>query len=589
MSANQTWQHQDLDDIHREVLLLAFRSRSFVVVLEAALIAYIASSALPIRATVSWAALAILILGVRLGVFKWLARSTWIPVARQVRIVLALGVAGGLMDASCVAAFPWLAQADRAYITMILGGMCAGVVASCSGHRPILLSYCLPVLGALIVAWAFVPGRQGGPALVDRALALMMFAYLVILLDLGKRAYATLSESHAIRLRERDTNERLNAALVQAQEANSAKTRFLAAASHDLRQPLHTISMLATTLAMRPLDARSAEVVSLLNEVNQSLTSQLDALLDISKLDAGVVHAELRSVDIAVLMQGLFAESESRAHAKGLKCVFQGSAEVPLMVRTDPHLLSRVVRNLIDNAIKFTERGSVALSAERRENRVVIQVYDSGPGIALGQQEVVFQEFYQIGNPERDRSHGLGLGLSIVSRLVKLLAIDMSLISRPGAGTRFVLRLPIDTVLESMVPAVHERPTAGPFNLQVLVIDDEKMVRAGMHFLLEELGCHFHEASSTEEAEGVIRTMRPDLVLADFRLRGEDSGIAAIAAVRRRWPTVHAVLVSGDTAPDRLREAAAAGIELLHKPLSLHALQVELERATLQMSLWDRG
>ena len=579
---------QSSDEIDREVLRLAFRSRSFVVVVEAALIAYIASSALPITVTAGWAALAILMLGLRLVVFAWLAGSTKIPVARQVRIVLALAVAGGLMDASCVAAFPYLAQADRAYITMILGGMCAGVVASCSGHRQMLLSYCLPVFGALIAVWVFLPSAPGGSALVDRALALMMFAYLMILIDLGKRAYATLSESHAIRLRERDANERLNNALAKAQEANNAKTRFLAAASHDLRQPLHTISMLGTTLAMRPLDSRSGEIVSLLNEVNESLTSQLDALLDISKLDAGVVEAELRSVDMAVLMQGLFAETEGLVRAKGLQPIFHGDAALPLIVRTDPILLSRVVRNLIDNAIKFTRQGSVTLGVKRQGSAIEICVSDSGLGIALDQQEAVFQEFYQVGNPERDRSQGLGLGLSIVNRLAQLLAIDMSMISQPGAGTRFVLRLPEAVSLEPAVPASAEAPTNGLFDLLVLVIDDEKMVRTGIHFLLEELGCRCCEASSTAEAESAARTARPNLVLADFRLRGEDSGIAAIAAVRRHWPGVHAVLVSGDTAPDRLREAATAGIDLLHKPLLLQALRSELERAALQGPAFDR-
>jgi signal transduction histidine kinase len=567
------------DEIDREVLRLVFKSRSFVVLLQTSLIAYIASSALPVAVTAGWAAFALAMLGLRLLVFGRLAASTSTPAARQLRIALAFGVAGGLVDASCIAVFPHLAEASRAYISMILGGMCAGVVASCSGHRRLLLSYCLPVLGTLVAAWAFLPSAPGGSALVDRAVALLIFAYLMILLDLGKRAYATLTESHAIRLRERDANERLNAALAKAQEANNAKTRFLAAASHDLRQPLHTISMLATTLALRPLDSRSGEIVSLLNTVNESLTSQLDALLDISKLDAGVVEVELRSVNLALLLQGLFAETEGRARAKGLQAAFHGDCAVPLMVHTDPHLLSRVVRNLIDNAIKFTEHGDVTLSVERQGSAVEIQVGDSGPGIALDQQEVVFQEFYQIGNPERDRSQGLGLGLSIVNRLVQLLAIDMSMISRPGAGTRFVLRLPAATSAALLAPAVSEPPKVRPFDLLVLVVDDEKMVRTGICFLLEELGCRCREASDTAEAEAAVRTARPDLVLADFRLRGEDSGIATIAAVRRRWPGVHAVLVSGDTAPDRLREAAAAGIALLHKPLSLQALRTELERA----------
>ena len=190
----------------------------------------------------------------------------------------------------------------------------------------------------------------------------------------------------------------------------------------------------------------------------------------------------------------------------------------------------------------------------------------------------MFEEFYQVGNPERDRARGLGLGLSIVRRLSKLLEVDLEMRSEPGQGTRFELRLPLSYTQPQPVAADASSPLA--LNVKVLVLDDERSVRHGVRLLLEELGCDCSEAGTTDEALASVARSRPDIVLADMRLRGGDSGIAAVRAIRAAAGPIPALLVSGDTAPDRLQEASRAGIRLLHKPVSMAVLRGAIEEAT---------
>ena len=203
----------------------------------------------------------------------------------------------------------------------------------------------------------------------------------------------------------------------------------------------------------------------------------------------------------------------------------------------------------------------------------------SGCGIAVPDQQKVFEEFYQVGNPERDRTRGLGLGLSIVHRLAELLEIKMTMTSQPGSGSRFELKLPL-SFAPMPAPAAAGRSSGGSLNAKVLVIDDERSVRLGVRMLLEELGCTCTEAGNIQEAMLSAAVTRPDIVLADMRLRAGESGIAAINAIRAAIGPVPALLISGDTAPNRLQEAALAGIRMRHKPVSMDVLRSAIADAT---------
>ena len=384
-------------------------------------------------------------------------------------------------------------------------------------------------------------------------------------------------ESYNIRQQRVDLNRKLRSALGNAETANRAKTRFLASASHDLRQPIHALSLFSGSLLLRPMDARTAAIAEQIDKAVKSLASQLDALLDISRLDAGVIERSISSIDLPTLLSQLMDEFQPQAERKGLRLTLQGLEGS--LVRTDPMLLQRILRNLVSNAIKYTEQGGVHLSVEPLGEKLRISVADTGPGIPESEQERVFEEFYQLNNPERDRSKGLGLGLAIVRRLTELLDIDLKLSSSLGSGSRFSVDIPVTR--NTGVPSVEAAVQPGPLwrHVQVLVIDDEEAIRLGMQTLLEEMGFTVETAASTALALEKAQGFTPSIVLADFRLRGDDNGIRAIRSLRAIWPELPALLISGDTAPDRLREARDAGVELLHKPVNAVTLRESILKA----------
>ena len=570
----------DVESVEQEMVqLISNQSQRvpFAVLGAVTTMALIAASRIPIWMVLVWFAIALFVLNSRYHALGALPQRTDLRPGERLRLMVKLNLVGGLTHAAALAVFPLLSEAERAFYSLLLMGLCTGAVATSAGYRPALLAYIAPVMVGLALMWALSPGVTQ-PSMVERMIALLLLFYAAVLLGLAREVNRGIIEAWAIRLRERDLNRQLKMALEIAENASRAKTRFLAAASHDLRQPLHTITMLGAALSMRPADERSKQIVSLLNEVAQSFSDQLDGLLDISKLDAGVIAADRKPVRISVLLTQHMAEIESLIQAKQLNPVL--TCHTDDYADTDPLLFLRVLRNLTHNAIKFTDKGIISLELRRDAEFIEVTVSDTGRGIAQDEQSKVFQEFYQVGNLERDRAQGLGLGLSIVRRLVDLLGIDMQMHSAPVGGTRIVLRLPVAQTPASLV----ERQLPDPnheqvFNLCVLIVDDEKNVRTSLRMLLEALGCTCIEASGTVQAVQQVKHMQPGLVLADFRLRGSDSGLLAIAAVHERWPGIPAVLVSGDTAPDRLQEAQHAGIRLLHKPLPLELLRQELATA----------
>jgi signal transduction histidine kinase len=370
----------------------------------------------------------------------------------------------------------------------------------------------------------------------------------------------------------RETNEKSR----QLELANLAKSRFLAAASHDLRQPLHTLSLYSASLKLHAPDGATGEIAGHINKALAALSVLVDSLLDISKLDAGAVQPELQSVGLSGLVERIAADYRPVARDKRL--AFRVAA-AEVWVKTDPVLLERLVRNLVDNAFKYTAAGSVTLAAESDETTVRITVRDTGAGIPAAERERIFEEFYQIGNPERDRSQGLGLGLAIVRRLAQLLGLHIELESEAGRGSTFAVTMPcvLEQRAAAAVPAPAAQAVLNPRGLdgaRVLVIDDEPEVRAGMRTLLQHLGCRVAVCGGYAEAERLLddQALEVDLIVADFRLRQHENGIDTVRRLRARLGEVPALLVSGDTAPERLREAQSSGLPLLHKPVSAEKL-----------------
>jgi signal transduction histidine kinase len=563
----------------RLIELLAEQNRRvpLPVTLLLVIVAALGVQVLPRWIPLLWLALALGTLLVRWRLLARLPLQVDRPASERVRTAGFMSLASGCTVGLTLFAFPMLSDAERSFITLLVLGLATGAVGTTAGRRSLFLPYVLPMAAPLPLLWAIRPG-PAPTGWTELSVGLLLTLYLWVLGGLAKNAWRNFTESVQIRFQERTLNEQLTEALAQANQANLAKTRFLAAASHDLRQPLHTIGLLVAALSLRQAEDRDREVVDLLTQVTGALSEQLDQLLDISKLDAGVVTPVYKMMDLGEMLRMHHAEMRAVIEAKGLRAVLDTAPNV--RCRTDPALVLRVLRNLTENAIKFTDQGSIALRLHVENGVALIAVEDTGSGIPASEQEMVFEEFYQVGNPERDRTKGLGLGLSIVRRFCKLLGIAVQLRSEVGHGTTVTLAVPLvaQGVL-SPAAAKGEPSRIHSFaGRTVLVVDDERSVRIGMRVLLEELGCRCLEASCGEDALRQARTRRPDAILADLRLRSGETGIEVIAQLAAAIGPTPALLVSGDTAPDRLQEAKRAGIKLLHKPVGLPALQVELAR-----------
>ncbi|MCE5182146.1 MAG: response regulator [Betaproteobacteria bacterium] len=368
-----------------------------------------------------------------------------------------------------------------------------------------------------------------------------------------------------VAVRHKKLGEDLVAAKLRAEEANLAKSKFLAAASHDLRQPIHAQGLFLSVLARTELTTHQREILAGANAAAKASSEMLNTLLDYSRIEAGVIQSQPEPFPLQPLLNKLEKEFASQAEIKKLA---YRSRKTDLAVQSDPMLVELILRNLISNAIRYTRSGGLLVACRKRGDRAVLEVWDTGIGIAPAHQQDVFREFHQLGNPERDRHNGLGLGLAIAERLARTLGHALSLTSTLHRGSVFRLTLPIATAELPLERGAFEHGKI-PFNVRVLVIDDDAIVRASMHLMLRGWGCECDMAESIEEALELARVRAPDLVISDYRLREQRTGLEAIVALRvllgSRLP---AMLITGDTAPDRLREAQGSGILLLHKPVT---------------------
>jgi len=389
------------------------------------------------------------------------------------------------------------------------------------------------------------------------------------------------------RLRALDVAESLRIAKEHAEAASQAKSQFLAVASHDLRQPIQALSLFVATLqAMgRRTELTGAEVSHIAARLQMALNGLgrlLNGLFDLSRLDSGTVAVACRPVAVAGLLSELSNAFAGPAQAKGLHFKVVGARN--LWVHTDPLVLARVLSNLVSNALRYTEQGRILVACRPRGGKVIFQIFDTGIGIAEGERTRIFGDFYQVPDVARDREHGLGLGLAIVSRSVQLLDGQIEVRSTPGRGSVFSVTLPrADSGADAHALAGFHVPDApGQLAGSILVIDDDPEIRESMQRLLAEWGYPVLVAASMDEAVAAAGAHQADisLILSDYRLGRTATGIEAIAAVTRRLGReVPAVIITGDTSPEPLAQAAAHGFPVLHKPLEPLALVALLKNS----------
>jgi signal transduction histidine kinase/CheY-like chemotaxis protein len=365
------------------------------------------------------------------------------------------------------------------------------------------------------------------------------------------------------------SNRALAEAKAEAEQANQSKTRFLAAVSHDLLQPLNAARLFLSALAETDQAAKNRRLIENIEIAFESVERLLGSLLDISKLDAGVMTAEVGDVPLAAVLKPLAVEFGPLAEKKGLELRFVPSSAV---VRTDPHLLARILRNLLGNALRYTLEGRVLLGVRRCGGGYVIEVGDTGVGIPADKQGQIFEEFRRLGNVPDGRDRGFGLGLAIVERIARLLGHRIEVLSKVGHGSRFRLHLPAGCAVRRIPTrrAAASTPPAVMRSALVLVIENELAIQEGMQALLQGWGFEVITENSADGALSALRaaTRPPDLVIADFHLDADELGTMAVQRLRATYgDQLPGLIITADRMPETQREIRALGLPLLNKPV----------------------
>jgi len=506
-----------------------------------------------------------------------LTRGFAINQAPQIASVL---IVLNMIDGAAWGSLVWVTLDTATPIESVLVN---SVLAGIAGSSMSLLAPVLPVFLAFVivqftvVAWKF--SQFDDPSYVALIIASTLYAVSLILQ--ARNSAAAVRAAICLRFENiellallREETDKVQVAHREAVDANLAKSKFLAAASHDLRQPIHALGLFLEVLARSELTRVQRNVLDSARSVSDASAGMLNTLLDFSRIEASVIDAQVRPFHLQTLLHKIESELAPQANAKGL---IYRTRETALCCISDPALVEMILRNLVSNAIRYSERGGVLVACRRRGTSLLLEVWDTGIGIDPTQHQEIFREFHQLGNAERDRRKGLGLGLAIADGLARTLGHTLSLVSRPQRGSVFRLKLPL--ALEPVPCDGADMPSGLPERLHahILVIDDDETVRIGMLELLHDWGCSCVAVESMEEALSAARERRPDIVVSDFRLREQRTGAMAIAALRAELgQQLPALLVTGDTAPERLREARQSKIPLLHKPVSPAQLRAEL-------------
>ena len=409
-------------------------------------------------------------------------------------------------------------------------------------------------------------------------LGLMLLVFLPMTIWQAQKRNRVFIEVQQLRFRNEALAGEVTMQRDVAEQAYRTKARFLAAASHDLRQPMQALSIFHELLHNEPHSSRGAELLASARQSAEAMNMLLGALLDISKLDANVIKTDCRRFPVQALLDEMAREFAPLAGHKGLRLRVMPCLAV---IRSDPTLLGQVLRNLLSNAIRYTPSGRVLVGCRRRRGQLHIEVLDTGIGIAEDQHSAIFAEFYQVDNKARDRRQGIGLGLAIVERVARLLGHPLALRSVPECGSCFTVSVPLATPGGKPAAAPVEAESApAAENLRgrrVLLIDDEEAIRTGMGALLQGWGCEVITAGSVTDALASTRHAAIDAVISDMGLPGAGNGIDAIAALRERHgANLPALLVTGDTSQIALQAAKDANLVMLHKPIKPARLRAAL-------------
>jgi len=489
-----------------------------------------------------------------------------------------LGVlaSGALWGAAAWLFWPWGDGLHQLALVLVAYTFCVASVTILAPHFPLFVVFVLSIFVPAIARVAL----QGSP--LGLKVAAMMVVAMGMTLLLGRTYRDSFERAMALKLRTEALAVQLgkekavaDAARLEAEIANRAKTQFFTAASHDLRQPLHAMGLFAEALRAKSHDPEVAKLVNSINESVDALEGLFSELLDITRIDSGGVEVNPEHFEMGEIFRKIRLHFEPAAFEKGLGLNIRGGRHVAL---ADPLLVERIVRNLVSNAIRYTTDGTVLVSCRKRGGGLLVQVWDTGPGIREEERQRVFEEFYQVPGQQAvaaEQKKGLGLGLAIVKRLAALMAAPVRLASTPGRGSVFTLELPL-----GKAPRVEARmlPGKGPVGITldgrlIVIVEDEPAVREGLQVLLAGWGASIVSLESMAAvrvwaAASDPEVVRPSLIIADYRLEHGETGVFAIRAIRERFgQEVPAIVVTGSSMTGHDKEALEQNFHLLIKPV----------------------
>jgi signal transduction histidine kinase len=488
-------------------------------------------------------------------------------------------LSGAIWGAAGVFMFIPSSRDGQAMMVIAMFAISTAAVPQLAQYASSLYGFLLPALLPLAVRSAW----EGGTVYFALAVIIVLVLYGLVMLGLNlnhqylvslRRRYENVDLIERLReqmLAVQQAREQAEQARQEADAANRSKTRFLASASHDLRQPLHALGLLSGALLRRIRDAEEKELVESITASVEALENQFNWLLEISRLDSGVIQSHPEDFALVSVFNRVRGAFHAEAADKGLALdVFAARA----FAHSDPRLVERILGNLVSNAVRYTRRGKILIGCRPRGDKIQVEVWDTGVGIAPAEQENIFEEFYQVGNVERDRRRGLGLGLATVKRLATLIGSHITLASWPGKGSVFRFDVPRALAPPTPAPAPEQaaaRADNDPLRGRlIMMIEDESAIRQAARLLLAEWGCQCLDAPSVEEAiESMGELDRyPDLILADYQLRDGATGIAAILRLRRELGLeIPAIVVTGTASPESIEAIAKSGFRTLIKPV----------------------
>jgi len=519
----------------------------------------------------SWVLLVLATFFLRMTTYTLLKRGVFNPTTQQwEHILTGLSIISALAWGSLVFFIPENAVYSLT-IACIFFACIGGALGAVGNHFPVFTAFAVPI--ALLLTVHFL--LHGGILFIS--MALVTIAYTAACIYISYHFTKTSRQESILNEQNKQLVKQLSHEKEQAERANADKSRFLAAANHDLRQPLQAMNLFIEALYQELESSHHQNLLKKLRESMQSMDELLGALLDMSKLDAGLIHVNKKGFFLLPVLKKLETQLK-RQVIKDVVLSLPTSVCTPqdnisslaisdVIVQSDPVLLENIIRNLLSNALKYTKQGKVSIQCAQEEEYYILTIEDTGIGIASEEQEQVFDAFYQVENIARDRSKGIGLGLSIVKHACQLLQHKMTMHSEINQGTRFEIYLPVASKATLMPTATLVIPA---FNTSILVIDDDQTILDGMLAMITHWGCTVFTASSQAQASKALKeNPHISLLLADYRLQDGCTGIHVIKEARiiLKQPTLPGIIITGDTSPDILQSIENERFHTLHKPI----------------------